>query len=50
MINFNRALENLDTMDDFNFTNFKLLLLSQSGFKPSFSQESLADKFQENLD
>ena len=39
IINFNRTWENLDTMDDFNFTNFQLLLLSQSSFKPLFSEE-----------
>ena len=32
-------------MDDFNFTNFQLLLLSQGGFKASFSEKSLTDKF-----
>ena len=42
--NFNRALENLSAMDDFNFTNFQLLLLPQSGVKLLLS-ESLADKF-----
>ena len=30
-------------MDDFNFTNFQLLKLLQSGFKPS--EEILIDKF-----
>ena len=44
IINFNRALENLDAMDDFNFTNFQLLQLLQSGFK-LLPEESLADKF-----
>ena len=32
-------------MNDFNFTNFQLLLLSQGGFKPLLSGEYLADKF-----
>ena len=39
IISFNCTWENLDTMDDFNFTNFQLLLLSQSRFKPLFSEE-----------
>ena len=45
IINFNRALENLDAMEDFNFTNIQLLLLLQSSLKPLLSEESLADKF-----
>ena len=40
IINFNRALVNLDAMDNFNFTNFHFLLLQSV-----WSEESLADKF-----
>ena len=35
---------NLDAMDDFNFTNFQLLLLSQGGFKPLVG-EAVVPKF-----
>ena len=54
MLNFNHALENLRTMDDFNFTNFlsdgmlygrrQLLLLSQSCLK-QLLPESLIGNF-----
>ena len=44
IINFNRAMGNLDAIDDFNFTNFQLLLLSQGGFKPLVG-EAVVPKF-----
>ena len=56
ILNFNIALEDLRTMDDFSFTNFlsgsdgmlygrcQLLLFSESRFKQLLS-ESLIDKF-----
>ena len=45
IINIKRALEKLDTMDNFNFTDFQLMRLSQNGFKPLLSEENLLDKF-----
>ena len=45
IMNFKRALEKFDTMDNFNFTDFQLMLLSQNGFKSLLSAENLLDKF-----
>ena len=45
IINIKRALEKLDTMDNFNFTDCQLMRLSQNGFKPLLSEENLLDKF-----
>ena len=55
MLNFNHALENLHTMDDFNFTNFlsdrdgmlygrcQLLLLSQTCLKQLLSESHIGN-------